>query len=186
MSEARVQERSRADDDAGQNPIADTRHVLRELIRRRDADPRECEQRHRDAEVGRIQEMARAVCNRRAQDALRADRHDGGEDDWSECLVGVQEHRAGEPADVRREHEIDELAWTATEEPERAAIESRVDDLQQQFGTVSCGQGHEGMCPRLFEAKESMAQDVQDSDGDCKASQPAQAVRPIVNLMRTH
>ena len=43
VSEARVQERSRADDDGGQDPVADARHVLRELIRRRDADPREDE-----------------------------------------------------------------------------------------------------------------------------------------------
>jgi len=51
VREARVQERSCANDYAGQNPVADTRHVLRELIRRRNADPREDEQRHRDAEV---------------------------------------------------------------------------------------------------------------------------------------
>src|SRR5262249_40560824 len=38
-SEARVQECSCANDSCGQNPVAETRHVLRELIRRRDANP---------------------------------------------------------------------------------------------------------------------------------------------------
>jgi hypothetical protein len=38
----------------------------------------------------------------------------------------------------------------------------------------------------LFEAKENMAQYVEDSDGDREAPQPSQTIRPITNLMRTH
>ncbi len=121
-----------------------------------------------------------------AQEALRTDRHDGGEDDWSKPLVCVKEHGAREPGDVRREQKLDELARAATQEPKRAAVATRVDELKQQLDAVGGGQRHQGLGQRLFEAKEGVSQDVEDSDGDREAPQPSQTVRPIVNLMRTH
>ena len=106
-----------------------------------------------------------------AQEALRADRHDGGEDDWSKPLVCVKEHGAREPGDVRREQKTRRTCAAATQEPKRAAVATRVDELEQQLDTVSGGQRHQGV-QRLFEAKESVPQDVEDSDGDCEAPQP--------------
>ena len=130
--------------------------------------------------------MARAVCDRSAQEALRTDRHDGGEDHWSESLIRVKEHRAREPADVRREEKINEPAYAATHEPQRAAIETRVDELEQQFGAVSGSQRYERLCERLFEAEESVAQYVEDGDGDRKTPQSSQTIRSIANLICSH
>ena len=187
VRETRVQERSRADDDSRQNPVADPGHVFRELIRRRDADPREGEQRYRDAEVRRIEEVARAASFKRsAQEALRRDRHDTRKHDWSKRLVRVKKHRAREPGDVRREQKVDELARAATEEPQRAMVETCVDELKQQLGTVSSGQRRQRLGQRLFEAKESVSQDVENSDGDRKTTQPSQTIRSIAILICTH
>ena len=187
VREARVQKRSRADDDSGQNPVADTRHVLRKLIRWRDADPREGEQRYRDAEVRRIEEVARAAFFKRsAQKALRTDCYDGREHDWSKRLVCVKKHRTREYGDVRREQKVDELARAAAEKPQRAMVETRVDEFKQQLDTVSGGQRHQRLGERLFEAKERMPQDVENGDGDRKTPQPAQTIRSIAIIICTH
>ena len=127
--------------------------------------------------------MARAASGGNAQEALRTDRYDGSEDDWSEPLVCVKEHGAREPGDVRREQKLDELARAAAQEPERAVVATSVDELEQQLDAVGGGQRHQRLCQRLFEAKESVSQDVEDSDGDGEAPQSSKTVRPIVNLI---
>ena len=68
----------------------------------------------------------------------------------------------------------------------RAAVETRVNQLEQQLDAVRGGQRHHWLGQRLFEAKESMAQNVEDSDRDCEAPQSSEAIGPVANFMRTH
>src|SRR5262245_50737190 len=103
MRESCVQEGPCANDDRRQNPIADTGHVFRELIWRRNTDPRKDQKRHRDAKVRRVEKVASATTERSAQDGLRGDRNHGGEDNWSKSLVCVKEHGASETRNVCRE-----------------------------------------------------------------------------------
>src|SRR5688572_11072197 len=130
--------------------------------------------------------MARTASGGSTQDGLRADRDDGREDDWSASLVCEKEHGASQSADVCREQKLDELARAATQEPKRAAVAARVDELKQQLSAVGGEQRHERVGPRLFETIESVAQDVKDSDGNCEAPQPSETIHPIVHLIRTH
>jgi hypothetical protein len=87
---------------------------------------------------------------------------------------------------VCREQKLDEPARSATQKPKWATIETRIDELEQQLGAVSGEQRHEWLCERLFEAEESMAQDVENSDRDCEAPQSSQTIRSIASLICTH
>jgi hypothetical protein len=87
---------------------------------------------------------------------------------------------------VRREQKLDELTHTATQEPERAAITTSVDQLEQQLSTISREQRHHGVGQRLFEAKECVTQNIEDSDRDREAPQTSETVRSIIHLIRSH
>ncbi len=99
---------------------------------------------------------------------------------------------------MRREQKLDELARAATQEPKRAVVAASIDELEQQLGAVGGGQRHQGLSERLLEAKESVSQDVEDSDGDGEAPQSSKTVCPIISsiissivvnfasLIRTH
>ena len=68
----------------------------------------------------------------------------------------------------------------------RSAIAARVDKLEQQLSVVSGEQRRDGMGQRLFEAKECVTQNIEDSDRDREAPQTAETVRSIIHLIRTH
>ena len=59
---------------AGQNPVPDAGDILREMIRRREADLRKQHQRQGHAKVRRIENVLRAAAaDRRADQHFRAD-----------------------------------------------------------------------------------------------------------------
>ena len=76
----------------------------------------EDEQRHGDAEVGRVHEVAHPAGDRRLQDVLLAHRDHHSEQDRPELVVGVEQHVDGKSGDVRRQQELVHAPRPAAEE----------------------------------------------------------------------
>ena len=147
-----------------EEPVADAREVLGELVRRRDPDPGEQEQRGGDARVRRVQAMPVAPTRRARGRGLRADGHGGGEDDRPEVVVGVEQHRDRQRRDVGREEEVDEVDESSQEE-RPAPLGPRGRELEQELDAVGRqDQSHQGLGPGLFEAQDRVAEHVEKRD----------------------
>ena len=93
-----------------QNPIGNAVEVFRKLVRGRDADPIERDQRNGNAQVGRVEKMPPALADRGAQNIFRANRHRRRKHQRHQPFVGVEQHRNGQARDVRGQQKFYESA----------------------------------------------------------------------------
>src|SRR5262249_58896426 len=109
----------------------------------------------------------------------------GGKGYRHETRAGVEQHGAGQAGDGRGQKKVD-LVPPSASKARLARVQPAIHKLKPYLADISSEHGDKRRDPRLLKAKDGMAENVEDGDGNGKAAQPAEAIGWVRNYFHRH